>query len=240
MMIDPIAAEREKERMSDGSGGFPPETFRFLRGLKRHNDKDWFESHKHEYQEFVLRPLQTLVEELSPVMLGIDPMFEVAPVVNKTISRVYRDTRFSADKTPYKTNHWITFRRPGKEWQSFPAYFFQVSPDSYCFGMGFYSADRTTMDRIRAGLDADPAAFLKTVSFHRKKQFSLEGETYKRPLKPDLKPALQDWYNRRSFYLIAEHPVQSQGIDASLATDLAMAFMTLAPLYRYLVKLIKP
>ena len=226
---------------NSASGGFPgfsPDAFRFLKGLLRHNNREWFEPRKNEYREHILQPLQALVEDLTPVMLGIDPQFEVAPVVGKTISRIYRDTRFSADKSPYKTNNWISFKRPGKEWQSFPAYFFQLSPDSYCYGMGFYSADRPAMDRFRAAIDADAAAFRKAVSFHPGAGFSLEGETYKRPLKPDLGPPLADWYNRKSFYLISDHALHRPEVPRAFAADLAVAFMTLAPLYRYIAKAI--
>ncbi|MEW6265378.1 MAG: DUF2461 domain-containing protein [Thermodesulfobacteriota bacterium] len=219
--------------------GFSANSFEFLRGLREHNTKEWFESHKHEYRRLILQPLQALVEELAPVMLGIDPMIEVSPAVNKTISRIYRDTRFSKDKSPYKTNQWLTFKRPRKEWQSQPAYFFELSPESYRFGMGFYCADRATMDRFRADLDANPKPFLAATRFFRQGLFALEGESYKRQLKPGLPSPLQDWYNRKSFYLVNSLPVQRQGIPASFAAELATSFETLAPFYHYLFQVMQ-
>ena len=90
-------------------------------------------------------------------MRSIDPEIEVAP--GRAVSRVFRDTRFSKDKSPYKTSHWITFKRPRKNWQNFPAFFFEISPDTYRYGMGFFSADRATMDRFREGLETNPSVF---------------------------------------------------------------------------------
>ncbi len=56
---------------------------------------------------------------------------KVSPQINRTISRIYRDTRFSKDKSPYKTTMWVTFKRPVKEWQNAPAYFFEITLESY-------------------------------------------------------------------------------------------------------------
>lgn len=220
--------------------GFPPKGFQFLQGLRKNNTKEWFEAHIQEYQQFIFQPMQALVRELAPVMSGIDPLLEISPAVNKTISRIYRDTRFSKDKSPYKTSQWITFKRPRREWQNFPAYFFELSPESYRFGMGFYRADRSTMDRFRTDLDANPAPFLAATGFHGQDQFSLEGESYKRPLKSDIQASVQDWYNRKSFYLVSRHSVRQQGISSSLADELTSAFGTLTPLYHYLAKVIQP
>jgi uncharacterized protein (TIGR02453 family) len=216
--------------------GFTTASFRFLNGLRKNNAKPWFEAHKAEYQEHILKPLQALVAELAPVMLGIDHFLEVTPALSKTVSRIYRDTRFSRGKSPYKTNHWITFKRLKKDWNNFPAFFFELSPDSYRYGMGFYSADRVTMDKFRESLDSNPAPFLATTASYTQGAFTLEGEAYKRPLKVDIQESLRDWYNRKSFYLVCNRQVQGNVIDISLATDLASAFESLAPLYHYLLE----
>ncbi len=217
--------------------GFSAQSFAFLRGLRANNNKEWFVSHRDEYQLFIVQPLQALVESLAPSMLRIDPLLEVSPTVNKTISRINRDIRFAKDKSPYKTNQWLAFKRPSKEWQHHPAYFFELSPESYRFGMGFYCADRATMDRLRADVDENPQTFLQAIEFFATGQFALQGERYKRPLKADMPPALQDWYNSKTFYLVSSYPVEPQGIPATLADELASAFAVLAPLYRYLAAL---
>ena len=216
---------------------FTQATFDFLRDLRAHNDKPWFEAHKSIYQDHVLLPLQALASELGSLMQSIDPEIEIAP--GKAVSRVHRDTRFSKDKSPYKTSHWITFKRSRKEWQSFPAFFLEISPDAYRYGMGFFSADRPTMDRFRASIDANPSAFLARVAFYsQQNEFIIEGERYKRPLKTDFpqdvrarSDQLDDWYQRKSLYLVCNRWVEGQGIPTGLSDDLWRGFQTLAPLY---------
>ena len=78
--------------------GFSPKTLKFLKGLEVNNNKTWFQKHRADYEEYVLQPLRDLVTYLGDFMLVIDPCFEITPAVNKTISRIYRDTRFSKDK----------------------------------------------------------------------------------------------------------------------------------------------
>lgn len=99
-------AETEEKRFS----GFSPKTLKFLRGLKTNNNKAWFQAHRADYEKYVLQPLRDLVIDLGDFMLDIDPFFEITPSVNKTISRIYRDTRFSKDKSPFRSTVWFTFK----------------------------------------------------------------------------------------------------------------------------------
>lgn len=148
--------------------GFSRASIAFLRELKANNNKQWFESHKGDYHALLLTPLKELVAALGDFMLSIDPNLEVTPSVNKTIARIHRDTRFSRDKSPFKTSLWITFKRPQKDWQDAPAYFFEISPASYRFGMGFYQATPNTMAKLRELIDKDPKQFKKVISCYKK------------------------------------------------------------------------
>ncbi len=89
-------------------------------------------------------------------MLTIDPSFGIRPAVDKTISRIYRDTRFSKDKSLFKSTMWLTFKRPRKDWKDAPAYFLEISPDSYRYGMGYYSVSSDTMYKFREMIDKKP------------------------------------------------------------------------------------
>ncbi len=217
--------------------GFSPETLDFLRSLQANNNKTWFEAHKPDYQERLLKPLQDLVLDLSGFMLAIDPYFEVTPAVGKTISRIYRDTRFSKDKSPYKSTMWITFKRPNKDWQDMPAYFFEICPDSYRFGMGFYSASRDTMDRFRAMIDGKPQEFFKAISFYPKQQvFVVEGEKYKRRLDESKPEEILNWYQRKNLYLVCNRRIDNRLFSRELLDDLISGFGLIAPFYHYLWK----
>ena len=96
--------------------GFSPKTLKFLKDLKAKNNKIWFKAHKADYENYVLQPMRDLVTDLGDVMLDIDPSFEITPAVNKTISKIYRDTRFSNDKSPFRSVVWFTFKNQKKDW----------------------------------------------------------------------------------------------------------------------------
>ncbi len=127
--------------------GFSEDTIRFFDELGVNNTTTWFAANKDRYTHMVMKEFRALAEELHPVMMNIDPRLETRP--EKAISRIYRDVRFSDDKSPYKTTMWITYKRLNKTWQDYPSYFFKLSGSSYRYGMGFYSATRTTMDLFR-------------------------------------------------------------------------------------------
>jgi uncharacterized protein (TIGR02453 family) len=221
--------------MIEAFNGFSAATIEFLKDLRDNNNKEWFELHKPDYRHDLLEPLQALAAGLGPFMLSIDPDLEVSPA--RTISRIYRDTRFSRDKSPYKTSHWITFKRLRQEWQDFPAFFFEISPDSYRYGMGFYSASRQTMDNFRSAIDSKPTAFRAAISCcTRQKTFTIEGEQYKRPLKADVPGEFQDWYHRKSLYLVCNRQIEGNSIDKKLIKDLRSSFEMITPLYQFLCK----
>lgn len=216
--------------------GFSPYTLVFLQNIRKENSRNWFEENKHIYRKSLLEPLQDLVEDLGETMLSIDPSFEVRPLVNKTISRIYRDTRFSRDKSLFKSNMWITFKRPIKEWKDAPAYFFEISPDYYRYGMGYYSASRDTMDRLREWIDEDPFKFLQAVSFYKGQDiFLLKGEKYKRSIGSDHPAEIQDWYQRKSFYLSSNREIDETLFSSTLVDELIRGFTMLKSFYQYLV-----
>jgi uncharacterized protein (TIGR02453 family) len=218
--------------------GFTPETIHFLQSLRTHNTKSWFEAHRRDYQRHLLQPLQGLVTDLSEFMLTIDPWFETRPLIDKTISRIYRDTRFTKDKSPYKTRMWITFKRLSKDWKDAPAYFFEISPEGYRYGMGFYSASRATMARFREVMDTKPAEFADATAFYAQQDtFILAGEQYKRILDENKPAALQAWYQRKNLYLVCRRPAEERLFRPDLVQVLETGFGMLAPFYHFLRKI---
>lgn len=227
--------EGEKERQFTG---FSPETLTFLLRVHEENSRAWFEHNRDTYRTCLLEPLQCLVSDVSETMHTIDPYFETRPLVNKTISRIYRDTRFSRDKSLFKNTMWIVFKRPIKNWKDAPGYFFEISPDVYRYGMGYYSASRSTMDQLRDSIDEDPAAFQRAISFYSKQdRFLLEGEKYKRQLDNDHQRSIQDWYQRKSFYLVCNRDIDHVLFSAGLVDELIQGYLMLKPLYQYLANI---
>ncbi len=209
--------------------------FTFLRDLGRNNDKAWFEAHRAAYEQHVLEPLRNLVSDLADFMLGIDLSFEVEPAVGKAISRIYRDTRFSKDKSPFRDHMWIAFKRPGADWARYtPAYYMEITPTSYSYGLGFYDAAPDLMARFRRRIDEDPESFLKAVAwFDRQDVFTLNGEKYKRPIGTDRPEPIRTWSQYKTFYLSCDHPIDKVVLSPQLAGQVMKHFALAGPLYHY-------
>lgn len=214
--------------------GIPREAPRFLAQLAASNRRDWFEDHKAEYQALVATPMRALVAALAPAMLDIDPGFTIDPR-RGAVSRIHRDTRFSRDKSPYRVNQWLVFKRPVEGWQDRPAYFMQFGPADYAYGMGFYQATPATMTALRDAIRRTPDRFAAAVVAAETTGLRLEGEPYRRPKPADgLPPVAAEWFSRKSVYLIAERPIDDSLFAPMLAERLATVFAALAPLYRFL------
>lgn len=214
--------------------GFTPATMAFLQELEANNTKAWFEAHKGDYQDHLLAPFARLVQHLTPMMLAIDPLFETRPAVDKTLSRIHRDIRFSRDKSPYRACMWLAFKRPGQRWQERPGFFFELTPRTYRFGMGFYAASKPTMDILRANIEENPRAFAREVRFLADQNtFTIEGDVYKRVLNPTLPEDLRQWHNRKNVFLACNRTCDSHLFSSALAVDLAAGFTQVAPLYHF-------
>jgi uncharacterized protein (TIGR02453 family) len=122
--------------MNPGFTGFPPEGIKFLRSLKRHNTREWFQPRKEIYEDKVKGPMVELVTALMQRLADFAPDYVADP--NKAIYRIYRDTRFSKDKTPYKTHIAAIFKHRDLEKHSGAGFYFSVAPDEIEVGGGVY------------------------------------------------------------------------------------------------------
>jgi len=219
---------------NDSFSGIPREAVTFLGNLAANNQRAWFEDHREEYETFVRHPLSLLVESLAPTMLGIDSAFDIGPR-GPAVSRIRRDTRFSRDKSPYRVNQWVVFRRRRTDWPNHPAFFMEFRPDGYRYGMGYYSATPTTMKAIRARIDSHRQAFLAAMATAREAGYQVEGEAYKRPILPEgLEAEAQEWYRRKNGCLMRNCSLDAAFFEAELATEMERSFLAAAPLYRFL------
>ena len=182
---------------------FKQDTLDFLKDIKKNNCKDWFTKNKDRYNDSLLSPLKELVVQLSETMLKIDPELETEPRVDRTISRIYRDTRFSKDKSLYRNNAWVSFKRKGRDKLDYPVFFFELSPHGFRYGMGFYSATVQSMNAIREKIDRDEKKFIQIIDqLQSKCIFSPEGDLYKRNRYQGTEDKVKDWYNRKNLYLM--------------------------------------
>ncbi|MGL4393135.1 MAG: DUF2461 domain-containing protein [Fusobacteriaceae bacterium] len=217
--------------------GFSKDSLALLENIKSHNSKEWFEANKENYTKLLLNPFQNLVEDLGKEMLLIDSSFEVTPSINKTISRIYRDTRFSKDKSIYRNTMWLTFKRPKKDWIEAPSFFFEISQLSYRYGMGYYSATTESMNTFRSMINEDSKEFSHAISIFQKNNiFKIEGEKYKRPITPKNLLHLSDWYERKNIYLVHNSENIERLFSEELVSELLSGFNMLKDIYKYLCK----
>lgn len=221
--------------MTDKFNGFSQQGLNFLQQVRIENDKEWFEGNRGVYDCELLTPFRSLVAELAPTMLAIDPQFETRPAIGKTLSRIHRDTRFSHDKSRYRSRMWLTFKRPSKDWKDAPVYFFELGPDMWRYGLGYYSANKQTMDLFRHTLQRRPQPFLEVAACCQP-PFELVGESYKRPLVKEQAADIATWYNRKSFAVMATDSQMETLFNAGLTQTLAQAFQQLEQLYHWLMQ----
>ena len=136
---------------------FGRELFGFLADLKEHNDRDWFAANKARYEADVLEPALAFIEDFTPHLHQISPHFRADPRrVGGSLFRIYRDTRFSKDKTPYKTTAGIHFRHERGKDVSAPGFYLHLAPGDVFAGGGIWHPDTQTVTKIREAIVADP------------------------------------------------------------------------------------
>ena len=133
--------------MAAGFSGFPKEMTTFFRSLKRNNRREWFQPRKHVFEQHVKEPMIELVTALNRDFAKFAPEFVSDP--KKAIFRIYRDTRFSSDKTPYKTHIAASFARRGGERLAAGGFYFSVSHDQIEVAGGIYHPEPETMLVVR-------------------------------------------------------------------------------------------
>jgi uncharacterized protein (TIGR02453 family) len=131
---------------------FTPETTKFLRGLKRHNDRDWFEARRDVYERALRQPMLALVDEISYAMEAFAP--DHLRPANKIVMRIYRDTRFSRNKLPYKTHMAAWWARRGMEKTSGGGFYLQIGVDGVLAASGCYMPERGQLLAIRRWMSA--------------------------------------------------------------------------------------
>ena len=214
---------------------FSKQTIAFLVENRLMNDKAWFEAHREVYREDVIAPFAALVTALTPAMHKIDERFVMVPKVGGSISRVWRDTRFSKDKSLYRDTMWISMIR--QKGLMLPEFFFAITPDNFMYGCGYYAAGSAGMNSLRemilSGSEAFQAAF---AMYNDQDLFVLEGDMYKRSRHKDAPEALRHWLDRKVISLMRTSDDWDLLYSDRLADTLAEQLTRIAPMYDLLIK----
>lgn len=141
--------------------GFGPKALTFFRQLAKNNDRDWFTAHKNTYVDEVETPMLALVAAVGEAMKSIAGEYVKEP--KKQLYRIYRDTRFSKDKTPYKTHLGAQFQHPQITRNLGAGFYFHVSAKELCIAGGIYMPGPDELAALRAAFAADPKPFRKII-----------------------------------------------------------------------------
>lgn len=137
------------------------EFLQFLYELSQNNNRDWFEKNKKRYETTVKKPFEAFVGEIIQGLKSFEPEFQIQ--AKDCIHRIYRDTRFSADKTPYKTHVSAVFTQRGRHTMDQPGYYLQLGFGSLMLGGGAYFLDKEPLMKVRTAIAQDSEAFRSVV-----------------------------------------------------------------------------
>ena len=162
--------------------GFPAGTTKFLGGLTKHNDRAWFAAHRADADAFYLAPAQSFVAALGPKLQRISASVRFDPRVNGSIGRIYRDTRFAKDKTPYKDHLDLMFWHGERKGWSHPVFWFRLRADRVMLGVGMYHFEPPQLAAYRAAV-IDPVkgkALAAAIAKVEKAGYQLGGDRRKK------------------------------------------------------------
>ncbi|TWT74367.1 DUF2461 domain-containing protein [Allorhodopirellula solitaria] len=158
-----------------------PELFEFLDDLARNNQREWFHANKPRYEQDVREPALDLIEQLAVPLRRSAPMLNaVAKRSGGSLLRIHRDTRFSKDKTPYKTNVGISIRHQADNNIHAPGIYIHFSVEECLVAAGCWRPHRETLAAVRRAIDADPRAWHRARDAKRfRESFQFSGESLK-------------------------------------------------------------
>jgi len=213
---------------------FTQKTLDFMRQLKRNNRREWFEARREIYERDLKQPMLALIEKITQGMMDYAPAHVRPP--QKCMLRIYRDTRFSADKTPYKTNLAAWWTRNGLEKTSGGGYYFHLTATEIIIAAGVYMPPKEQLLAIRRQLLAHPAEFKRLIESKklRAKMVLHDPAALTRPPKgfPADHPAME-WIKWRQWGVTATLPVDL-ALQPTLAASIGAYFKLAQPLVDFL------
>ena len=221
---------------------FTADTLKFLRGLARNNKKTWFEAHRDDYELHVKAPLAELVGEMDVRLSTLAPEMTGDP--KRSIFRIHRDVRFSADKSPYKTHasawffHMGASSKVGREADGGGAgFYFHVQPGASMVAGGCWMPPRPALQRFRARFAEDTAGWERIVlapAFRKRFGALSEEDMLKRvPRGYEADHPAARWLRYQSF-TVGRPLTDAQVTSGKLTTTLADDFARILPLVRWL------
>ena len=217
---------------------FQPETIAFLRELERNNNRDWFNTNKARYESHVLDVALEFIQSMYEPLAEIAPRFTAVPKrTGGSLMRVYRDTRFSTDKTPYKTNIGIHFRHEQAKDVHAPGYYVHVDPGQVFIGVGLWRPPADALRQIRERIRHKPAEWERaSADKGLRRHFVLGGEVLTRP--PRGFDASHPWIEdiKRKDFIAVKNMTADAALAPRFQQKVETAFRASEPFMKFLCK----
>jgi uncharacterized protein (TIGR02453 family) len=217
------------------SAYFGPDLFQFLSDLKAHNDREWFQANKTRYEEHARDPFLRLIADLRRGFEKINPRIVVDPSPTRgSMMRIYRDIRFSADKTPYKTNLAAHFKHARAKEDAVPGYYIHLAPEECMIGAGIWRPEPRAVQKIRSAIVGSPKRWQQLTTGKKFGTACMIGESLKRaPAGVDPNhPLIEDL--RRKDFAISIALADSDVCGTKLLKLLLDDFRAVAPFVQFL------
>jgi uncharacterized protein (TIGR02453 family) len=214
--------------------GFTQKTIDFMWNIRLNNNKSWFDEHKEDYK----RDFHTPMKELGQyVYARLNADYGERGFIHK-LSRIYKDARRVHDGNPYRDHLWFSVERTSTEDEESSGvltFWFDLNPEGWSYGLGYYAAKARVMEKIRKQIDATPKKLDELIDLLAgQNEFKLEGPQYVREKQaPTLKT--QEWYNKKSFSLIHYGEISDELFSSDIANRLVNGYKFLMPFYDYFV-----
>jgi len=221
--------------------GFSPDLIVFLRNLRDNNTTGWFKAHRDGYEYYLLDPAREFILALGERLRDVAPDIIYDPRINRSIFRLNRDTRFSADKTPYKTHLALWFWEGAGKRMDCSGFYFHLESDSFMLGTGIYCFNPKLLERYRETV-ADKrtgAALVRAIAdVAAGGDYRLGGEHYKRvPRGYDASHERADLLRYNGLYVGIDGPVPGEMFSSGIVDYCVERFRAMLPVHRWLVKL---
>lgn len=217
---------------------FTRDTLNFLEELRANNRRDWFQENKSRYESLVLDPALSFIDSMYEPLEALAPHFTaVAKRSGGSLMRVYRDTRFSKDKTPYKTNVGIQFRHELGRDAHAPGYYLHIEPEQAFIGAGMWRPPSDPLRSIRQRIAAKPQEWQRVIDDAGfAAAYRLGGESLTRPPRGfDKDDPMLEHIKRKDFIAVRDlRPADI--IRAGLQEEVVESIKAAEPLMRFLCK----
>lgn len=212
--------------------GIKPESIELL-CLNRFNDsRAFYEEHKEELKQGITVPMRQIMLDLSELMYDIDDKMLTDPV--RSVARIYRDTRGNRNKTKYRENIWMFFRRYKKEYPEAPFYYFEFFPDSFGYGVVFWLWRPTYFKVVHQQILKHPDRWLDAVKACEEAGLTYEcRDEYKKDMYPDAPEELKPYLKAKNMSFSYNSFDLSRIGTSALIDELKLAFDIARPMYEF-------